>query len=300
MVSSGRVSGPVVAPDVEGRKLREHGGVFDRLAGEYDRHRPEYPNALIDRVCELAGLSDGDRVLEVGCGTGQLTRSLTARGLRVTAIEPGGRLIALADAKLGGEVEFINARLEDAALPPRSFAAAFSASAFHWTDPDVSWRSVAEALVPGGTFALISHLGLLEEATALDGELALEALRRAAPEIAAGWPRYRGLAATLEGVERRGGNISEVWAWLGNYDLARPYVGGLFGDVRIDAIPIRQEHSGEEMNALLRTTSLSSRLAPEQFAALERSNLELCRRLGRPFRSSALAAAVTGRRTDRP
>src|SRR5581483_2524258 len=124
-----------------------------------------YPDELIDRVCELADLAESDHVLEIGCGTGQLTRSLVARALRVTAVEPGGQLIALASAKLDGDVEFINARLEEATLPPRSYAAAFSASAFHWIDPDVSWRRVAEALVPGGTLALISHFALQEEAT---------------------------------------------------------------------------------------------------------------------------------------
>lgn len=274
--------------------VREHGRAFDRLASEYDRWRPTYPDELIDRACEIAGLSPGDHVLEVGCGTGQLTRSLLARGLRVTAVEPGAQLIAHADAKLEGPVEFINARLEDSALPPRAFAAAFSASAFHWVDPEVGWRLVAEALVPGGTFALVSYFGLLEEETRLDGELALEAVRRAAPEIAAGWPAYRDLAATLEGVEQRAGNLSEVWAWLGSYDLARPYAADLFGDVRIGAIPVLREHTGEEMNAMLRTTSWSSRLPKQQFEALERENLQICRRLGRPFRSSTVMVAVTG------
>jgi len=44
-----------------------------------------------------------------GCGTGQLTRSLLARGLPVTAVEPGGNLMALARQNLEG-VEFVNAR----------------------------------------------------------------------------------------------------------------------------------------------------------------------------------------------
>ena len=235
-------------------------------------------------------------MLEVGCGTGQLTRSLVARGLRVTAVEPGGRLIALADANLDGEVKFVNARLEDATLAPRAYVAAFSASAFHWIDPDVSWRRVAESLVPGGTFALISHFALREEATARDGEMALEAIRRAAPDIAAGWPVHRDLDATLEGVEQRAENLSEVWAWLGNYDLARPYAGNLFGDVRIDAIPIRQEHTAEEMNAMLRTTSLSSRLSPEQFDVLEHPRTSSCA-VGWAGRS---ARARCGGRRDRP
>src|ERR1700684_642806 len=93
--------------------------VFDEVAEAYDRHRPRYPDALIDRACEVAGLGHGAPVLEIGCGTGQLTRSLLARGRQGTAIEPGGRLIARAREQLAtaGEVEFVNRRLEEASLP---------------------------------------------------------------------------------------------------------------------------------------------------------------------------------------
>ena len=75
---------------------RHYGKVFDEIAAEYDRHRPTYPDELVDQACRVAGIGSGDHVLEVGCGSGQLTRGLVARGLRVTALEPGKSLIALA------------------------------------------------------------------------------------------------------------------------------------------------------------------------------------------------------------
>ena len=135
---------------------RRYGRVFDEIAAEYDRRRPAYPDELIDRACQVAGIGSGDRVLEVGCGSGQLTRGLLARGLHVTALEPGQGLIALARQNLegAGEVEFVNAPFEDAPLPREQFQAVFSASAFHWVDPEVSWRKAADVLVPGGTLAL--------------------------------------------------------------------------------------------------------------------------------------------------
>ncbi|SRR6266705_936579 len=74
---------------------RRYGRVFDEIAAEYDRHRPAYPDELIDQACRVAGIGSGDPVLEVGCGSGQLTRSLAGRGLRVTALEPGTSLISL-------------------------------------------------------------------------------------------------------------------------------------------------------------------------------------------------------------
>ena len=84
----------------DGTLQRSYGKVFNQVAAAYDRHRPTYPEQLIELACEIAGLERGDQVLEIGCGTGQLTRSLLARGLRVTAIEPGAQLAGLADSAL--------------------------------------------------------------------------------------------------------------------------------------------------------------------------------------------------------
>src|SRR3974390_1951884 len=121
---------------------RRYGKVFDEIAAEYDRRRPTYPDELVDQACQVAGIGSGDQVLEVGCGTGQLTRGLVARGLHVTAVEPGKSLIALARRNLdgAGAVQFVNARFEDALLAPEQFQAVFCASAFHWVDPAVGWR----------------------------------------------------------------------------------------------------------------------------------------------------------------
>src|ERR1035437_8662138 len=118
-----------------------YGEVFDEVAEEYDRHRPAYPDALIDQACEVGGLGPGATVLEIGCGTGQLTRSLLARGLRVTAIEPGERLGARGRKQRGNaeEVEFGKRLLVEALLQHARYVAVFSALASHWVDPDVSW-----------------------------------------------------------------------------------------------------------------------------------------------------------------
>ena len=171
---------------------RRYGKVFDEVAADYDRNRPTYPDELVDRACRVAGIGSGDPVLEVGCGSGQLTRGLVARGLHVTALEPGRNLLSLAEQNLEGpgQVGFVQARFEDAQLPHSHFRAVFSASAWQWIDPEVSWQKAARALVPGGTLALIQYCGLQEERSAGDQEALLSALARVAPEIAAGWPRY--------------------------------------------------------------------------------------------------------------
>ena len=277
---------------------RRYGKVFDEIAAEYDRSRPAYPDELVDQACQVAGIGSGDQVLEVGCGSGQLTRALAARGLRVTALEPGKSLIALARQNLegAGAVEFVNAQFEDALLPRERFAAVFSASAFHWVDPEVSWQKAADVLVPGGTLALVSYFGLEEPRSKRDQDELLAAMRRVAPDIAANWPAYRSLDATLAGMEQRRGNVSKAWAWLGSYDMAQEYAGRLFCDVQVAVRPKLIEQAPGELTAIVRTMSFYARLSPRQRQALEREYEAIYERLGRPIRASTVAALVTARR----
>jgi ubiquinone/menaquinone biosynthesis C-methylase UbiE len=277
---------------------RGYGKAFDEVAAEYDRNRPTYPDELVDRASQVAGIGSGDRVLEVGCGSGQLTRSLLARGLHVTALEPGKRLLSLAGQNLEGRgaVEFVNARFEDVELPREHFRAVLSASAFQWIDPEVSWQKAARLLVPGGTLALIQYCGLKEERSIDDQQALLSALARIAPEIAADWPSYRDLAGTVAGAEERRANVSEVWAWLGSHDVARAEAGSLFGNVRIAAWPTLLEQTAEQLNALLATASFWARLSPDHRRALESESVAIYERLGRPIRSSTVAVLVTARR----
>lgn len=290
-----------MAPVLESA-ARRYGRVFDEIAVEYDRHRPAYPDELIDQACRVIGIGSGDCVLEVGCGSGQLTRSLVGRGLRVTALEPGPNLMSLARQNLDdtAEVEFVNARFEDAQLPRERFRAVFAASAFHWADPEVSWQRAADVLAPGGTLALVQYFGMEEARTKQDQDAVLAALRKVAPDLAAGWPAYRDLDATLAGIERRRGNISRAWSWLGSYDIGREYAGRLFGDVQVAAMPKLTEHTAEELGALVRTMSFYARLSPGQCQALDREYEAIHQRLGRPVRASMIAVLAAARRRGDP
>ena len=278
---------------------RSYGKVFNEVAVEYDRNRPAYPDALVDQACEVAGVGAGDRVLEIGCGSGQLTRGLLARGLRVTALEPGDQLIGVAKENLedAGDLEFLHARLEDTQLPRESYAEVFSASAIHWVDPDLSWLKIADALAPGGTLALIQYFGLREQCSVDDQEALLSALRRHAPEIAATWPVYRDLDCTIAGVRERRENVADAWSWLGSHDIGRDYAADLFEDLQLATVPTPIEHTADELSALLGTMSFWAQLSPEQRDALVNENRALQARLGRPIRASTLAVLVTARRS---
>jgi SAM-dependent methyltransferase len=277
------------------------GEVFNAVAEAYELHRPAYPDALVDRACELGGLRSGATVLEIGCGTGQLTRSLLARGLRVTAVEPGERLLARAREHLdgAGKVEFISRRFEDTALPAARYSAAFSASALHWVDPEIGWRKIADALMDGGTLALAAYFGAEEPWSASDQQALSAALARVAPTQAAEWPIRRELNDMLQGADERRGNVSEVWSWLGTFELGRRYAAELFEDTQVLTVPVRLEHTADTLNALLGTMSFWSQLTARQRDALHAENDRLHQRLGRPIRSSAVACLVTARRVPR-
>ena len=95
-------------------------------------------------------------VLEVGCGTGQLTERLAYSGFRLTAIDIGPPMIAAARRRLAGaEVSFRVTSFEDVDAVDASFDLVISSAAFHWIDPDVAFSKSARLLRPGGWLALL-------------------------------------------------------------------------------------------------------------------------------------------------
>ena len=254
--------------------MRRFGQVFDQVAEAYDEVRPGYPAALVDRAVECGGLAPGSRVLEVGSGTGKLTELLVARGLRVDAVEPGPNMIAAARRRLGdaGEVTFHVGRFEDLDLPQHAFDGVFSATAFHWVDPDIGWAKAASHLKPGGLLALLAYIGVRDERSAALADDFLAILHKHAPDLAAEWRRPLELDAIVAGVEARRGNVSEVWDWLmrtGEHDLARPYAADLFRDVEVTTEERVIAETADELLAHYRTTSLYFRIAEERREAYE-------------------------------
>jgi ubiquinone/menaquinone biosynthesis C-methylase UbiE len=284
----------------DGDIRRRYAQVFDDVAEEYDRERRGYPDELIDAACRAGDLSAGDRVVEVGSGTGLLTTSLLARGLRVEAVEPGANMIRLARRRVGEgtAVRFHRGRFEDVALPEAPFAALFSATAFHWIEPELGWARAAALLETGGVLALLQHCDVWDESTVGDWRALHDALVTVAPEIGSRWPELRDADTILNGAAERSDNISEVWSWIGRHEQRIPEAARLFDDVRVTAVPLETEQTGDQLNAYLRTTSLYRRLEPHQRKALETENRVVAERAGGVVRSSELVVLVTGRRTS--
>jgi len=131
---------------------------FDEAADDYDAFRLPYPPEVVEAVVSAGRLGETSRVLEIGCGTGQLSVDLARRGCDLLALEMGSHLADHARRHLA---PFPAARVEIGAfetwpLPDRRFDAVVAASSFHWLEPALRWTKAASALRPGGALVVVS------------------------------------------------------------------------------------------------------------------------------------------------
>lgn len=129
---------------------------FDDAAQTYQRTRPVCPPRLFDDLICLAGLAPGDRVAEIGCGTGQATVPLAERGLAVTAVELGANLAAVARRRLAGfpQTRVLTTSFETWEPDDVPFDAVVAFSSLHWIDPHLRYAKPAALLKPGGAMVV--------------------------------------------------------------------------------------------------------------------------------------------------
>jgi SAM-dependent methyltransferase len=129
---------------------------FGADAEAFQRTRPVCPPELFDDLVRLARLSPGDRVAEIGAGTGQATVPLAERGLAVTAIELGAPLAAVARRRLAAfpAVEVVTSSFEDWEPAKTPFNAVVVVNSLHWIDPAVQYAKPAALLEPGSAMVV--------------------------------------------------------------------------------------------------------------------------------------------------
>jgi SAM-dependent methyltransferase len=130
---------------VTGERL-SFGGVADR----YDRARPAYPR---DAAAWLVGDAPA-RVLELGAGTGKLTRILVDLGHEVIATDPDPRMLAVLAARVPGAHACTGAA-ECIPVASRSVDVVVAAQSFHWFDRPRAVPEIARVLRPGGVLAMV-------------------------------------------------------------------------------------------------------------------------------------------------
>ena len=139
--------------------------MFEEVPELYDRARPIYPAQVFDDLVALAGLPEGGRIVEIGCGTGQATLPLAERGFEIVCVELGAGLAEVARRKLAPfpNVEIVNDRFETWESEAGDFDAVVAFTAFHWIDPEVRYAKSARVLRNDGALAVVATQHVLTE-----------------------------------------------------------------------------------------------------------------------------------------
>ncbi len=270
---------------MESQNRRVRGRLFNEVPELYDRVRPTYPDELFADLIAITGVDETSSVLEVGCGTGQATRSLAKLGFAVTAVEAGVDMADLARQRL---VSFPKVGVETSTFEQwddrgRRFDLLVAAASWHWVDPSLGWPRAQEVLRPAGWMALIGNVvtrRLGEPEVYAETADLHERYCPANPD----WghpPLEDDVRATNEG-----------WGLVED-------PGPLFGRAHVRWYPVVQWFDGTGFADLLRTTSIYRRLdakvrEPLLDAIAERIRTQMGDRVPRRY----LAVLRVGQRAD--
>lgn len=128
-------------------------GSLDRWPDDYERGRPGWPPEVVD----IPGLPSAATVLDLGAGTGKLTRLLVSAFGRVVAVEPAEAMRRLLVTVCPG-AEALAGTGEEIPLPDASVDSVFAAEAFHWFDSERALAEIARLLRPEGALVLMWNL----------------------------------------------------------------------------------------------------------------------------------------------
>ncbi len=223
---------------------RAHQGrSFNVVAAEYERGRPGWPTTMVDRLATVLDLPASATVLDLGAGTGKLTRVLVGRFARVVAVEPLPAMRSQLVAQVP-QAEVYEGSAERIPLPDGSVDAVFVADAFHWFDWPAALAEIARVTGPAGRLVLLWH--------GADGpwEPALpESVRERIRHAAAQYPP--------------GGVVGEGGVWR------QAFTGSAFGPLVEESVPYEFVTDREGVIANLLSLSTVARLPEAEREALQ-------------------------------
>jgi SAM-dependent methyltransferase len=266
-------STPAGSSEQQPHEQRQVAESFGSDPERYDRTRPRYPGAMVERI--IAG-TPGPDVLDVGCGTGIAARQFQAAGARVLGVDADARMADLA-RKSGIKVEVAAFEAWDPA--GRAFDAVIAGQTWHWVDPVAGAAKAAQVLRPDGRLAVFWNVAQLPPGLA---EAFAAAYRRLMPDLPVydrlmpAWEMYSVMFTKAADGIRAVGAFGDPEQW--RFDWERSYTR----DEWLDQVPTFGGHS------LFPPARLEELLA-DIGAAIDAS--------GGSFTMSYTAAVVTATRT---
>lgn len=168
---------------------------FGAAADTYEAGRPEYPLEAVQWMLQpVAGAGGGIRAVDVGAGTGKLTRALVALEVETVAVDPDPAMLATLRERVRGVPTFVGAA-EHLPIPDASVDAVVLGQAWHWVEPVAGSAETARVLRSGGVLGLIWNIRdesvpwVRRLTRIMHGSHAEEMLAAGAPPLAAPFER---------------------------------------------------------------------------------------------------------------
>lgn len=219
----------------------EEDDLFKGTAAYYAKYRRTYPKPVIDYLIQRYGLDGTGRLLDAGCGTGQVFCGLASHFEDVLAIDPDPEMVVYAQ-RAANERNLSNVRVrrmraEDVGTQDGPFRLAVFGASFHWTDRKQVANKLYDLILPVGALAVLSPGGIHSGQTPWEIEI------REVLERHFGTTRRAG-----GGVYQQGERHEEA--------LART----LFGQIEVVDIPVLERWSMDEIIGYLYSTSYASKI----------------------------------------
>jgi SAM-dependent methyltransferase len=207
------------------------------VADYYVKYRRGYPPAVADAIVSAFRLGDGDTVLDLGCGSGQLTAALAGRAGAVIGMDPEPDM--LARAPRAANVSYRLGSDRDVSCIEVELGAMTVAVAIHWMDRDALFRAVRPKLRAGGGIAVVTNGAPLWSQDAGWSRELRSGLERllGRPVTASCQTDHKGRALTSDALARAGYRIGETTVGYDAPLTVDELVGGAFSAVTESELP---------------------------------------------------------------